>query len=409
MTSAPTSAAPPPDTPQAQTGAASQRRSVGGGPVAVGAAAALASVALVLALAAAGPRRGGQRMVAAGRGRRLPHLGHRSRRPRPPPVAGRADRLPSLAFGAIALAAVAVDPAVGRYVLAAGWLGARRLGRRPPPRRPGRAALVRRELHGHRPVGRSRAAHRRLHLATTPLAQPSIARVSTTEGAAPCTSPPSHTDLRDLLDVVVIGAGQAGLAVGHHLAARGADFVLLDAGTGGRALLALPLGLAAAVQPRAVRLAARDAVPGAGRHPPDQGRRRRLPGRLRRPLRPAGAAEHARCSGCTATTTAPSPSPRPPACSARGRSSSPPGRSSAPLIPAVAAELDPLVTAAAQRRVPQPGTAAHGGRVLVVGAANSGLQIAAELADTCSGHRRRRLRARWSCRSGSPAATCSSG
>ena len=32
------------------------------------------------------------------------------------------------------------------------------------------------------------------------------------------------------LDVVVIGAGQAGLALGHHLARRDADFLLVDAG-----------------------------------------------------------------------------------------------------------------------------------------------------------------------------------
>jgi putative flavoprotein involved in K+ transport len=32
------------------------------------------------------------------------------------------------------------------------------------------------------------------------------------------------------LDVVVIGAGQAGLAIGHHLARRDADVLLLDAG-----------------------------------------------------------------------------------------------------------------------------------------------------------------------------------
>jgi putative flavoprotein involved in K+ transport len=32
------------------------------------------------------------------------------------------------------------------------------------------------------------------------------------------------------LDAIVIGAGQAGLALGHHLARRDADFLLLDAG-----------------------------------------------------------------------------------------------------------------------------------------------------------------------------------
>jgi putative flavoprotein involved in K+ transport len=35
---------------------------------------------------------------------------------------------------------------------------------------------------------------------------------------------------RDRREVVVIGGGQAGLAIGHHLATRGARFLLLDAG-----------------------------------------------------------------------------------------------------------------------------------------------------------------------------------
>ena len=34
-----------------------------------------------------------------------------------------------------------------------------------------------------------------------------------------------------LLDVVVIGASQSGLAIGYHLARRGARFVILDAGS----------------------------------------------------------------------------------------------------------------------------------------------------------------------------------
>src|SRR3954449_3730725 len=38
------------------------------------------------------------------------------------------------------------------------------------------------------------------------------------------------TGNHDTVDVLVIGAGQAGLALGHHLARRGADFLLLDAG-----------------------------------------------------------------------------------------------------------------------------------------------------------------------------------
>ncbi len=35
----------------------------------------------------------------------------------------------------------------------------------------------------------------------------------------------SSADDRDVLDILVVGAGQAGLAVGYHLAARGADFL----------------------------------------------------------------------------------------------------------------------------------------------------------------------------------------
>ncbi|WP_169064450.1 FAD-dependent oxidoreductase [Geodermatophilus dictyosporus] len=38
------------------------------------------------------------------------------------------------------------------------------------------------------------------------------------------------TDDRAVLDVLIVGAGQAGLALGHHLASRNASFLLLDAG-----------------------------------------------------------------------------------------------------------------------------------------------------------------------------------
>jgi cation diffusion facilitator CzcD-associated flavoprotein CzcO len=39
-----------------------------------------------------------------------------------------------------------------------------------------------------------------------------------------------HENARTRLDVVVIGAGQAGLAVGYFLARQGRDFVIVDAG-----------------------------------------------------------------------------------------------------------------------------------------------------------------------------------
>src|SRR4029453_17603420 len=43
-----------------------------------------------------------------------------------------------------------------------------------------------------------------------------------------------ETDMADIytterVNTVVIGGGQAGLSVGHHLARRGVDFVILDA------------------------------------------------------------------------------------------------------------------------------------------------------------------------------------
>src|SRR3954454_6422444 len=41
--------------------------------------------------------------------------------------------------------------------------------------------------------------------------------------------PAPQTPGRTPLDVLVIGAGQAGLAVGYHLAARGMRFLLVDA------------------------------------------------------------------------------------------------------------------------------------------------------------------------------------
>ena len=120
-TSAAPSAAPAPRYSRAPDGsgvAAAVRRRW---PSAVGAAAALASVALVLPLSE--PVRAGvaawSLLVAAvvylTWGTARGDLGHRRWLA--------AQTASVVAFGAIALVTVAVDPAVGRYVLAAGWLG----------------------------------------------------------------------------------------------------------------------------------------------------------------------------------------------------------------------------------------------------------------------------------------------
>ena len=49
------------------------------------------------------------------------------------------------------------------------------------------------------------------------------------------------------LDVLVIGGGQAGLAMGYHLAQRGLAFQIVDAGAEIGARVALTVGFAAAV------------------------------------------------------------------------------------------------------------------------------------------------------------------
>ena len=51
-------------------------------------------------------------------------------------------------------------------------------------------------------------------------------------------------------ETVVIGGGQAGLAVGYHLPRRGRPFVILDAHRADRRRLAQALGLAAPLHPR---------------------------------------------------------------------------------------------------------------------------------------------------------------
>lgn len=121
MTSAAPTAAPDPRYPRAPdaggVAAAIRRR----WPSAVGAAAALASVALVLPLSE--PVRAGvaawSLIVAAvvylTWGTARGDLGHR------PWLAAQTASVG--VFGAIALVTVTVDPAVGRFVLAAGWLG----------------------------------------------------------------------------------------------------------------------------------------------------------------------------------------------------------------------------------------------------------------------------------------------
>jgi putative flavoprotein involved in K+ transport len=181
----------------------------------------------------------------------------------------------------------------------------------------------------------------------------------------------------------VIGAGQAGLAIGHHLARRGADFVLLDAGP--------EIGSSWRSRWDSLRLftpAQYDSLPGlpfpapADTHPTKDAvadylaayaAHFALPVRLNSPvLRLDRAAD-----GLFAVTT--------PTGTLRARQVVvATGPFQKPWTPSLADRVDARVPQLHSAAYRNPAQLPSGGRVLVVGAANSGLQIAAELADSCA-------------------------
>ena len=94
------------------------------------------------------------------------------------------------------------------------------------------------------------------------------------------------------VDVLVIGGGQAGLAMGYYLAERGLSFVIADANP--------EVGHMWRSRWQSLKLFTAGQYnnlpgmrfPGRAGHLPGQGRRRRLPAGLRGQVRSAGAAEH---------------------------------------------------------------------------------------------------------------------
>jgi putative flavoprotein involved in K+ transport len=185
------------------------------------------------------------------------------------------------------------------------------------------------------------------------------------------------------LDVLVIGAGQAGLAVGHHLAARNASFLLLEAGP--------EVGHSWRSRWDSLRLfspAQYDSLPGlpfpapADSHPSKDdvadylaayARHFDQPVRLNCPV----LRVHREADGYFAVTT-------PTGVLHAKQVVVATGPFQRPHMPAVAGQLDPSVTQLHSAEYRNPTQVPGGGRVLVVGAANSGLQIAAELAETQS-------------------------
>jgi putative flavoprotein involved in K+ transport len=185
------------------------------------------------------------------------------------------------------------------------------------------------------------------------------------------------------LDAIVIGAGQAGLALGHHLARRDADFLLLDAGP--------EIGSSWRSRWDSLRLftpAQYDSLPGlpfpapADTHPGKDdvadylaayAAHFDLPVRLDSPV----LRLHRDGDGSFAVTT-------PTGTLRAGQVVVATGPFQTPHVPALAQQLDPLVPQLHSAGYRNPTQLPAGARVLVVGAANSGLQIAAELAERCS-------------------------
>ena len=169
------------------------------------------------------------------------------------------------------------------------------------------------------------------------------------------------------VETVIIGAGQAGLSTGYHLARRGRSFVILEAAHAGRRQSgATPVRLAAAVQPGMVRRPAGSAVPGGPLDVPDKdemadyleayARALRAAGAHRRRGRQLSARRRAATSSARRRRTGSSPT----------TSWSPPGPSSAPIVPDFAGELDPRIRQLHSGDVPRPvataGRAGPGGR-----------------------------------------------
>jgi putative flavoprotein involved in K+ transport len=184
------------------------------------------------------------------------------------------------------------------------------------------------------------------------------------------------------LDVIVIGAGQAGLSLGHFLGRGGMNFVLLEAGG--------EVGHSWRNRWDSLRLfspAQYDSLPGmpfpapADSHPSKDdvadylaayAKRFDLPVRLNSPV----LRMHRAQDGTFVVTTPNSELSARQVVVATGPFQT-------PRVPGAASQLDPQVEQLHSADYRNPGQV-HGRRVLVVGAANSGLQIAEELARTCA-------------------------
>ena len=184
------------------------------------------------------------------------------------------------------------------------------------------------------------------------------------------------------IETIVIGGGQAGLAVGYHLTRQGRPFVILDANE--------RIGDAWRKRWDSLRVftpARYDGLPGMPFPAPacfvsHQGRGGRLPGGLRGPIR--SSRSNRRPGGRPLQGWGPvrGDRRRPPV---RGRQRGGGHRAhiTTPRVPAFASELDPAIVQMHSSEYRNPSQLREGG-VLVVGAGNSGAEIALEAS---RGHR----------------------
>ena len=212
-------------------------------------------------------------------------------------------------------------------------------------------------------------------------------------------------------DTVVIGAGQAGLAVSRCLTDRGVDHVVLERGPRRRALAQRALGLAAPAHPELDEPPARLVLRRAPtRRLHDRRRGRRLPRALRRArslrrsTRTAPSVESLRRDGDGFDGRAPTDGVWRAAnvVIATGWCDQPggPGDRRATSTPAIAPGR--------AEQLPQPGELADGG-VLVVGASATGVQLADELRTRRPRRRARRRRPHAACPAATGAWTSSGG
>ena len=168
------------------------------------------------------------------------------------------------------------------------------------------------------------------------------------------------------IDTIVIGAGQAGLSAGYHLAKRGLPFAILDADA--------RIGDHWRERWDSLRLyspARYDSLPGhalsrAGLPLADRPRDGRLPRGVRRAVRPARQERDARRSRRADRTAASSSRPASGASRQRQVIVATGAVQASPTSRISPIDLDPSIRPAALARIPQPGPA-RAGAVLVVG------------------------------------------